>query len=156
MTLERALELIGTALVALLTGGGVWQYMTSRRKTHVEADALATKTAMDTMLASFEFQNKRMAELKDENTMLREQIETEMTQMEARHQEELAKSAESRNYFQIQLRENQIRMEAMEQEFKGCKHNLEQKTIDLERSQARLIDYLKRFPQFDEGFNKRP
>lgn len=155
MPTDKLLDVLITLLVALCGGGGVWVWLSSRRKTHAEADEIATKTAMGAMLQSLEFLKNRVGSLDNENTLLREQIETEAGQREARHQEELAETLTKMSYFQQELSKTQAAIAVMMGEFEACKRTLEQRTLELERTQARLMDYLKRFPQFDEGFSRR-
>lgn len=154
MTTDRAIE-IALALIAMAGGGGVWAWLTSKKKTHAEADEIATKSAMGAMLQSLEFLKSRVAALDSENANLRLQIEVEREQLEARHQQELASALEKMNYFQKELGETRAAMQVMQSEFTNCKINLEEQIRITERKAAKLEDFMRRFPQFAEGFTGR-
>lgn len=96
---DRLIELIGAALLALLGGGQVWQWLTNKKKSSVEAEVLATKSAIDAMVQTVEFLKKRVKELDDENCRLRVAMETERLENQA----SVKKAVERMNFFQGEL-----------------------------------------------------
>lgn len=140
-----------TEIIALLGvvagGGGLWAYLTNKRKTSAEAVALSTKTAMDAILQSVEFLKARTKELGEENSSLRELMELQQARMEERHQTEVTALQEQKAYFQDELARAQVK-------FEQCRKDLELKIDELGRAHARIEDQMRRFPQFQDTWRR--
>lgn len=154
MTTERLIELIITFAGLLMGGGGMWAYLSNRKKANIEPEIAANEAALKNVTAVMETLRKRVDELANENALLREQIETERQQAQLRHEDELARAEEQKEYFANALTANQAQMAAMRVEFDNCHRRLQQKTAEVEEAQRRLESYLRRFPQFGEGFKR--
>ena len=73
MTIE--LDILIGVIVALLGSGGMWAWLSSRKKSAAEADEISTRRAMTAMLQSVEFLKGRVRELDQDNITLRERVE---------------------------------------------------------------------------------
>ncbi len=91
---DRALEIILGALVALLGGGKIWEWLSGRNKGNAEASHIAMDTAMEAMTQTVGFLKTRVVELS---------VEIEAESKGRRESER------QMNYFQSQLED--VRLE---------------------------------------------
>jgi chromosome segregation ATPase len=167
-------ETIAAVAIALLSGsGGMWAWMTSRGKSGAEASSIATDAALRAQAAVLDSLKNRVTEMEDEKRAGEIQAALDLAVM----RDSLSKAEKERQYFsdhlaqvQAEFRQAQADCERAMDEFRSAlateraaraKERAElYAALDTERAaradvERKLAAYLRRFPQFDEGF-KRP
>lgn len=135
MTEDKLLDIIITLLVAILGGGGLWVWLSNRKKNHEEAEDVATKSAVNAMLQSLEWLKKRVGELDDENATFRREIAELRAEVEALKKEKTSLVCEN---LDLRKRVDELQAENIEQ--RKEMDTLKQENAELRKEVGRLRD----------------